>query len=109
MRTIKNAMSPQTTGAERTRYDPWRALWKSAIVFAGVSLTALGWLVQPRHKELVQSQPVSAAVRIPTHADAANQATPLVVRSAPPLMLQPLPSMSQRPVFEEPVTRTRRS
>jgi hypothetical protein len=109
MTNTKSAMNPKNAEALRTRYPSAGRFWKSVIVVASLMATSLGWLMQPRHEQPTQQEAVSADVAMHTNIDTATPARTVVATSPAPNMLRPLPSMPQKPVFERPVTRTRRS
>ena len=85
--------------------------WKAWVLLASVGVTVLGWVAFSTGESSVESAVVAPVTTpMPTqvlparHVKGAEQPSPL-----PPSAGTLLPTMPQKPVFQAPVTRTRRS
>ena len=85
--------------------------WKAWVLLTSVGATVLGWVAFSTGESPVESVVVAAVTTpMPTqalparHVKGAEQP-----RSLPPSAGTLLPAMPQKPVFQAPVTRTRRS
>jgi hypothetical protein len=92
--------------------------WKSAIVAASLTGVFFGWAILGRAERIVDTQsatldgnvPIEQVVITTTQAATSAQA-PVVnsVQSSTTSTQLSIPALPQRPVFQQPVTRTRRS
>lgn len=83
--------------------------WKAWVLLTSLGATVLGWVAFSTGEPPVESA-VVASTPMPTQVLPARQ---LTERDRPrplsPGVRTPLPTMPQKPVFQAPVTRTRRS
>lgn len=84
--------------------------WKAWVLLTSLGATVLGWVAFSTGEPPVESAvvapdttPMPTGVASASHVSALEQSTP-----RPPSALMP-PAMPQKPVFQAPVTRTRRS
>ena len=83
--------------------------WKACVLLTGLGATVLGWMALPRD----EPTPVNGTLA-PQLSMSAGNAPVLGVRPVDrprhvPASVRTLPGMPQKPVFQVPVTRTRRS
>ena len=83
--------------------------WKAWVLLSSLGTTVLGWMAFTTDKPPVESVVVSSQGPMPTQVAPVFRVTGV----DEPRPLQPsartLPTMPQKPVFQAPVTRTRRS
>ena len=111
---------PNREGNANARRQPTGSgsSWKSAIVAASLTGVLFGWAILGRAERIVDTQsatldgnvPIEQVVITTTQAATSAQA-PVVnsVQSSTTSTQLSIPALPQRPVFQQPVTRTRRS
>jgi hypothetical protein len=82
--------------------------WKACVLVTGLGATVLGWMAFPRDKPAVESVAISPQAPMPQVAPVFRVNGLDEPRPLPPTA-RTLPAMPQKPVFQTPVTRTRRS
>lgn len=107
-----NTRSPNTTPT-RTRYggstSAGRQWWKLWVLLTSIAATVLGWMAFPADQPSASPESVSTQVPAPVNeaivlpAETVDRTRPLAG------VVHPLPAMPQKPVFQAPITRTRRS
>jgi len=102
-----------SANATRTDRTPGSAVssqwWKAWILLSSLGSTVLGWIALPGVKSLTDSVVVSPTVTT-TNAEVLALPVNAVVEPRPPgSSVRSMPTMPQKPVFQAPVTRTRRS
>jgi len=82
--------------------------WKAWVLLTGLGVTVLGWMTLPRN----EPAPVNGTLSSQMSMSAENAPVVRVERIDRPQRatgIRTLPGMPQRPVFQAPITRTRRS
>lgn len=105
--TTTNAQEKRSTVARRTAGGSG-STWKSAIVAVSLSGVLMGWAILGRIDSTADAEiaTVNATIQTITSADTSVQASAVNNASGSRITL---PAMPQRPVFQQPVTRSRGS
>ena len=82
--------------------------WKAWVLLTSVGATVLGWMAFPPHEQ-PQAGGISSLVSMSVENAPAFRVDPIDRPSQQPRVARALPTMPQKPVFQAPVTRTRRS
>lgn len=104
-----------TGSASATRTD--RALgprtssqwWKACVLLSSLGATVVGWMALPSVKSPADGVVVSRTVTATSAEVLAFPANAIVEPRRQGSSVRSLPTMPQKPVFQAPVTRTRRS
>ncbi|HET7696636.1 MAG TPA: hypothetical protein VFK57_13060 [Vicinamibacterales bacterium] len=91
------------TGAQ-TASGEW---WKACVLLIGLAATALGWMASARGEPPAGSAFVVPETAMPVRGAPVVRADGSERRRVP--SARPVPAMPQKPMFQRPVTRTRRS
>jgi hypothetical protein len=84
--------------------------WKAWVLLTSLGATVLGWMASSTGEPYVESAAVAAdTAPMPTHVAPARPVSGLEQARRRPPNAGTLPAMPQKPVFQSPVTRTRRS
>lgn len=111
MNTAANTELAKSTRTDSARSGPaggghW---WKAWVLVTSLAATVLGWLALTGDKPPIESAVVSPQVSMPTAAASVLRVNTLDEPTRLPPGVRALPTMPQKPVFQAPVTRTRRS
>ncbi len=82
--------------------------WKAWVLLTGLGVTVLGWMTLPRN----EPAPVNGTISSQMSLSAENAPVVRVDRIDRPQRatgIRALPGMPEKPVFQAPITRTRRS
>lgn len=82
---------------------------KAWILLTSVGATVVGWMALPRVKSPTDTVVRSPTVTSPSAAVLASPVEALGEPGRPELSIRSMPTMPQKPAFQAPVTRTRRS
>ena len=105
-----SSMTQRSATAPTTRRIASGNLWKSLILTISFFGTFLGSLVRVRNEQPPNEGTIAVEVRAPVKV--APDPVKAVVRAPEgrtPASVRSLPPMPEKPVFQKPVTRTRRS
>ena len=87
--------------------------WKVWVLLSSLGATMFGWLAltsdKPTSDSVVVAPPVAIPITAPGTAARVLRTDAVDKMRQHPPSARPLPTMPQRPVFQSPVTRTRRS
>lgn len=123
---MKTAATSGSRNGTRTERGPGREWWKVWVLLTSLGATVLGWMAfalgePPAEHAIIApasasapAEPVPAPVPALRTIEPADLAPPpRTIEVEPPLLRQrsvgTLPAMPSKPVFQAPVTRTRRS
>ena len=101
-------MTTETRHATRRAGEP-AAWWKAWILLSSLGATVVGWMALPGVKSPADAAVVSPMVTTTSAQAVASPVSAVMERRRPGSSIRSMPSMPQKPVFEAPVTRTRRS
>lgn len=98
------------TQARRTRSlatgGQW---WKAWVLLTGLGATVFGWMAFPRGEQPAATGGISPQVSMSVENEPLVRVEPIDSPRHFPTSARTLPAMPQKPVFQAPVTRTRRS
>lgn len=83
--------------------------WKAWVLLTGLGATLLGWMAFPSDEQPPTSSVAPSGASMPAANEPVVRVEPVDGQRRVPTNVRTLPAMPQRPVFEAPVTRTRRS
>ena len=114
-RIITNdALEDTTQMTTKTRHATRRAgerdeWWKLWILLTSLAATVVGWMALPGVKSVADAVVVSPTATTTSAQVVALPVNAVVERRRPESSVRSMPTMPQKPVFDAPVTRTRRS
>ena len=83
--------------------------WKAWVLLTGLGATVFGWMAFPHGEQPAVNGGISPHVSIAIENEPVLRVEPFDSRRHLPTSARTLPAMPQKPVFQAPVTRTRRS
>jgi hypothetical protein len=83
--------------------------WKAWVLLTGLGVTVLGWTAFPPDEQPPADGIGSSQVSMPVEDAPVLRVEPIDRTRQAPTGTRMLPAMPQKPVFQAPVTRTRRS
>jgi len=105
----QNPNSAPTTPARRTgppvAAGQW---WKAWVLLTGVGITVLGWMTLPRHEPAPVNDTLSSQMSMSAE-NAPVVRVDRIDRRQRATGIRTWPGMPEKPVFQAPITRTRRS
>jgi hypothetical protein len=109
MNTRNTSSAPKTQTRRTGSPGVGSQWWKAWVLLTSVGATAFGWMAFPHGEEHAAGGGISPQVSTSADNESALRLESIdsprhLVTSA-----RPLPAMPQKPVFQAPVTRTRRS
>ena len=111
-RTMRTSLTDpaNTTRTDRARgpaiSSQW---WKVWVLLSSLGATVVGWVTLPGVKSTTDSVVVSATAATTSAEAFALPVNVVVEPGRPGSRVRSMPAMPQKPVFQAPVTRTRRS
>jgi len=82
--------------------------WKAWVLLTGLGVTVLGWMTLPRNEPAPVNDTLSSQMSMSAE-NAPVVRVERIDRSRRATGIRTLPGMPQKPVFQAPITRTRRS
>lgn len=82
--------------------------WKASVLLTALGVTVLGWMTLPRSEPAPVNGTLSSKISMSAE-NAPILRAERIDRSRRATGIRTLPGMPQRPVFQAPITRTRRS
>ena len=82
--------------------------WKAWVLLTGLGVTVLGWMTLPRNEPAPANRPISSQASMSAE-NALVVRLDRIDRPQRATGIRTLPGMPQKPVFQAPITRTRRS
>ena len=104
--TIQMTTEPRHATRRAGERDEWWKLW---ILLSSLGATVVGWMALPGIKSPADGVVVSSTATTMSAEVHALPVDAVVEPGRPGPSVRSIPTMPQKPVFEAPVTRTRRS
>ncbi len=83
--------------------------WKAWVLLTGLGVTAIGWLTLPRDEPPPANGIISSQVSMSSEHSPLVRVERIDRRRRGSTGIRTLPGMPEKPVFQAPITRTRRS
>jgi len=83
--------------------------WKAWVLLTGLAATVFGWMAFPHGEQPAANGGVSPQASMSAENETVSRVEPIDRSRHLPTSARTVPAMPQKPVFQAPVTRTRRS
>jgi hypothetical protein len=83
--------------------------WKAWVLLTGLGATVFGWMAFPHGEQPAANGGISPQVSMSAENEPLLRVEPIDSPRIRPTSARTLPAMPQKPVYQAPVTRTRRS